>query len=151
MQGKSVLEKCIQEKEEKIKTLIEKVDQININQTNNTTDVILDLKKEILTLKKENSLLHEKNMQQEKEISEIKKENSDLKKLSEEINSEPRESKDKKSSDSKTNINFTIDNFDKCSSYNYDGYVFCVLELNEGAISCMTNTKIDFLILIKTS
>jgi hypothetical protein len=74
---RSNLEKCIHEREEMIKTLIEKIDQIN---TNTTTDVIFDLNKENLTLKKRNEEIinqyEEVILKLKKEILEVKKQNN---------------------------------------------------------------------------
>jgi hypothetical protein len=60
MGDKSNLEKCIQEKEEIIKILIEKINQINSNQNSSPTNSILELKQENAALKKQ---LEEMNIQ----------------------------------------------------------------------------------------
>lgn len=81
---KSNLEKCILQKEEMIKSLIEKIDQINIIQANtNTSDQIdteydFNANKEIIILKKQIHELDEVNLH-------LKKENLSLKKLNHEL------------------------------------------------------------------
>jgi hypothetical protein len=114
------LEKCIQQKEEMIKNLLNKINQININHSKATTDAIIDLKKENATLKKQiiqleekNLQLGEKNMQQEEVIHDLKKENAALKK--EEIKIQPKELP------SKNYIPTDIININKRPSYRLHG------------------------------
>jgi WD40 repeat protein len=126
---RSKLEKCIRQKDEMIKSLLEKINNLNKNQTNTNTNVILDLKKENLALKKQ-------NIQLEEAIIDLKKEIDELKKAPIHINIHPTELLYKKytSTDDK--------NYKKCSSYKLDNQLRGILELNDGTISCFTDKEI---------
>jgi WD40 repeat protein len=74
------LEKTIQQKEEIIKTLMDKLDIINSNEADITTNVTNGLRKEIKKLLKHNIQQEEKNMRQDDVINDLNKEIAVLKK-----------------------------------------------------------------------
>jgi WD40 repeat protein len=140
------LTKCIEQKEEMIKTLLEKIDNINISGTKATSDVIFDLKQEIVALKKQVTqqdeviiMLKKQIIQQEEINLNLMKENSSLK-LQQKENT----------INMNMNINIPslhldVKNFKKICSYEFDIEVCDLLELNDNAISCWTNEGVSLL------
>jgi hypothetical protein len=120
--NKSNLEKCIRQKEEMIKTLIEN-GKIDINEINGATTDVLD---------------------------EIKKKNAALKKQQEELNLQLKQMTKKNHLITTENIDFTKVNFKKSCSSKLDN-IFTILELNNGSIACWSHEKIDILNFKKNS
>jgi hypothetical protein len=157
---RSNLEKCIEEREGMIQTLIEKL-EININQVITSTDVILDIKKDNLALK--NHIiqlelkiiqLEEVNLELKKEILAFKKHNNqkeeevilNLKKENPVLKNKPIEMNIQLNYlSNKKNPPLDVKNFNKCSSYQFDGDFMGILELKDGTISCFTKAGINLL------
>jgi WD40 repeat protein len=140
------LEKCIQQKEEMIKTLIEKIDHINLHQANTSTDMIYDIKKENLTLKKqineqEEAILSLKKQNNEKGevILDLIKENEVMKKQLKEMNIQPIKLPNKKYTTTH------VQNFKRCFSFKFIDEINGLLELCDGTIPCWTKKEIKLL------
>jgi WD40 repeat protein len=143
-----------------IQTLIEKL-EININQVNTSTDVILDVKKDNLALKNHIIQLEQKIIQQEevnlelkKEILAFKKHNNqkeeevifNLQKENAVLKNQPIEMNIQLNDlSNKKNPSLDVKNFNKCSSYQFDGDFMGILELKDGTISCFTKAGINLL------
>lgn len=112
---RSHLEKCIQQKEEMIKYMIEN-NQLDINKTSSASiDVVQDLKKK-------NAELKEQIIQNEEIRSHLQKELQNKISISD----------------------LQKHNFKKCCSYKFDN-LFSIFELREGLISCWTDENVDLL------
>jgi WD40 repeat protein len=129
---KSNLEKCIQQKEEMIKTLIEKIDHINLNQAKVSPGVISDLKKENLALKKQIN-------QKEEVILDLIKENEVMKKQLKDMNIQPKVLPNNKYTTT------DVQNFKKCSSLKFNHDINGLLELCDGSFPCWTKNEIKLL------
>jgi WD40 repeat protein len=127
-----ILRKCLKQKEEMIKTLLEKIDEINIKQNKETTDVIFDLKKE--TLKEIKQIIRQAEMNL---VS--KKENDALKNQQSETNINIRKLQNKE------HISIDVKNFKKCSSHisRNNNLAHGILELGDGLFSCWTFSEIN--------
>jgi hypothetical protein len=140
MEGKTKLEKSVQQKEEIIQTLIEKIDKINKNQIS-AIKAMLKLKKKNLGLKKLNNKLEDKNIKLEEKIVHLQeinynlliKQNGNLSHKPSEINNQPRESRELPN---KKYLTIDVKNFKKCISFKFDEELNEIFELSDGQISC---------------